>query len=98
VFNHDEQERALYEARLKAQRDHSSLMREVREAREAEGRARDEGRKEGRKEGALVGQVRLCQELLKQPQTPEAELAALPRAALADLLAQLRKQLSPTGE
>jgi predicted transposase/invertase (TIGR01784 family) len=86
VFTQDEQERAFYEARLKAQRDHSSLLREAREAEQR-----------GIEKGTLAGQVRLCQELLKQPPTPEAELVALSREALSDLLAQLRKQVLPNG-
>ena len=109
VFTQDEYERAAYEARLKDQRDQSSLLREVREAREAREalaaseKAREQaerGREQaerGRERGILIGKIHLCQELLKQPPTPEAELVALTPEALAALLAQLRKQALPNG-
>jgi predicted transposase/invertase (TIGR01784 family) len=83
VFTQDE--RDLYEARLKAQRDQRSLLKE----------ARDEGFEKGRKEG-LVAQVHLCQELLKQIQTPEADLLKLSLDELNALLAGLRKQILPS--
>ena len=53
--------------------------------------------KQGFEMGVLIGQVRLCQELLKQPQTPRADLAGMPQEQLMALLLQLRKQLSPNG-
>src|SRR5262249_48296522 len=56
-------------------------------------KGREEGIEKGREEGALMGQVQLCQELLKQPPTPQAELLALSQEELAALLTQLRKQL-----
>jgi predicted transposase/invertase (TIGR01784 family) len=86
-FSQDEIERWAYEDRLKALRDQSSLLREVHEAREAAQR--------GEQRGRLLGQIQLCQELLNQPQTPEAELAALSLEDLTALLAQLRKQGLP---
>jgi predicted transposase/invertase (TIGR01784 family) len=95
VFSQDERERELYEQRVKFQRDQSSLLQEVRDAHEAEEQARkdaDRGRKEG-----LMGQIHLCQELLKQPRTPESELLALSQEDLTTLVAQLRKQLLPNG-
>jgi predicted transposase/invertase (TIGR01784 family) len=79
VFTQDERERELYELRLMAQRDQSSLLQDAKE------------------EGALMGQVRMCQEWLKQPQTSLTELAAMPREALAALLAELRTQLARNG-
>jgi predicted transposase/invertase (TIGR01784 family) len=86
VFNQDEREREIYEARLKYQRDQSSLMREAREAEER-----------GIEKGALLGKVQLCQLLLKQPETPQADLARLSQEELAALHAQLLKQLLPNG-
>jgi predicted transposase/invertase (TIGR01784 family) len=50
-----------------------------------------------RETGELIGQVRLCQELLKQPPTPQAELSSLSVERLTVLLAHLRKQLLPNG-
>jgi predicted transposase/invertase (TIGR01784 family) len=86
VFNHDDHERAIYEARLKAQRDQSSLLEE----------AREEGMEKGLKKG-LTSQVRLCQELLKHPLTPEAELMGMSLDELNALLGRLRKQVLPNG-
>jgi predicted transposase/invertase (TIGR01784 family) len=87
VFTQDEKERAAYEAHLTFQRDQSSLLRE---AKEAEGR--------GMQKGALIGQVRLCQRMLKQPQASETDLAALSPEALTELLGQLLKQVLPKGD
>ncbi len=87
VFTQDEREREVYEQRLKFQRDLSSSLRDQRE----------QGIEVGRKEGTLTGQIRLCQELLKQPLTSEAELISRSREDLAALLAQLRKQLLSNG-
>jgi hypothetical protein len=86
VFTQDEREREAYEQRLKFQRDMSSSLRYHRE----------QGIEVGRKEG-LMGQIRLCQELLKQPTTPESELTSRSQEDLTALLAQLRKQLLPNG-
>ena len=73
----NESYKALYEARLRDQLDQNSLLREAREAE---------------KRGVLIGQIHLCQELLKQPVTPYRELVATPLEDLAALLAPLRKQ------
>jgi hypothetical protein len=80
VLTQDEKDWWAYESRMKALRDESSLLREVREAKDR---------------GIRIGQVHFCQELLKLPQTPEPELMAMPPEDLADLLAQLRKQALP---
>jgi hypothetical protein len=52
---------------------------------------------QGIEKGALVGKVQMCQELLKQQPTPQAELAALPQEQLETLLAHLRSQLLANG-
>lgn len=85
VWTQEEREREAYEQRLKFQRDQSSLMREVREAHIAKER------------GVAIGQIHAYQEVLKQPQTPEAELVALSQENLAALIARLRKQVFPNG-
>jgi hypothetical protein len=54
--------------------------------------------RQGIEKGTLVGKVQMCQELLKQPPTPQAELAALPQEQLEALLVQLRQQLLPNGD
>jgi flagellar biosynthesis/type III secretory pathway protein FliH len=60
-------------------------------------KGREEGREEGIEKGQLLGQIRLCQELLNQSATPQAELLALPQEELSALLARLREQLSLNG-
>jgi predicted transposase/invertase (TIGR01784 family) len=52
---------------------------------------------DAQEKGALFGRVQAYQEMLKQPPTPETELAALPREELAALVEQLRKQLFANG-
>jgi hypothetical protein len=64
----------------------------------AEQKGIEKGREEGIAKGELLGQIRLCQELLKQPPTPQAELLALTPENLSALLAQLRQQLLPNGD
>jgi hypothetical protein len=85
VFTQDEQEREIYEARLKLQRDQISWAQEARDAEER-----------GIKKG-LVEQIHLCQELLKQSPTPAAELDPRSQEDLRAILAQLRKQGLPNG-
>jgi predicted transposase/invertase (TIGR01784 family) len=76
-----------YEARLKAQRDAVSFAEE----------ARDEGLEEGIELGIdlgqIIGRIHLCQDLLKQPSTPTAELRSLPMDALQDLFERLKRTL-----
>jgi hypothetical protein len=96
MFTNDENEREIYELRLKYQRDHDGLVQYLRDAaKEAEERGVEKGMEKGMEKGALMGQVRLFQELLKQSPTPQLELSALPEETLAALLAELRKQLIP---
>jgi predicted transposase/invertase (TIGR01784 family) len=92
VFTQDEREREAYEASLKFQRDQSSLLAE---AAEAEERGTKKGMEKGREQGALIGEIRLSQQLLKMPQSAEAELAQMSMEDLMALRAQLLKQLMP---
>jgi predicted transposase/invertase (TIGR01784 family) len=48
--------------------------------------------------GIMVGQIHVYQKLLKQPQTPLADLNSLPRQDLLALLEQLSKQAFPNGD
>ena len=95
MFTKDENEREIYELRLKYQRDHDSLLHDTAE------RAEERGVKKGELKGelkGLLGQIHLCQKLLKQPPTPREELSALPVENLTTLLEQLQKQLLPNGD
>jgi hypothetical protein len=53
---------------------------------------------EARREGELIGGIHVCQKVLGLPETPPAELAALPQTELAALLDNLFSQLSPRKE
>jgi len=83
MLSQDSHDRAVYEARLRDQRDRTTLFQEALE--------------EGLEKGTLIGSITMCQELLKQPQTPVAELRALSHSDLSELFTQLRKQLAPNG-
>jgi predicted transposase/invertase (TIGR01784 family) len=72
-------ERERYEARLKMQRDISSALTA----------AREDGRKEGQ-----VGQIHAFERLLHRPQTPAAQLLALPLEDLERLAQQLEAELT----
>jgi predicted transposase/invertase (TIGR01784 family) len=125
MFTKDENEREIYELRLKYQRDHDSIVQYAKDAekqlRDAERQAKDaeehakdaekqakdaerqakDAEERGVKKGVvkgLIGQVHLCQKLLKQPPTPQEELSALPVENLTALLDQLQKQLLPNGD
>lgn len=84
-------ERERYEARLKMQRDISSGLHAALEDGIEQGR--DEGLAQGRKEGE-VGQIHLCERLLRRAQTPTAQLLALPLADLERLAQQLEAELT----
>ncbi len=84
MFTKDENEREIYELRLKYQRDHDSLLHDAVDR--------------GVEKGELMGQVRLCQKLLKQPPTAREELSVLPIENLTALLDQLQQQLLPNGD
>jgi predicted transposase/invertase (TIGR01784 family) len=106
VFTQDERERAAYRARLMYEMDQRSLMQEVQEARAAkqetatakqEAATAKQEAATAKERGMAIGQIHVYEEILKQPQTPEAQLAALSQEDLAALLAQLRKKLLPNG-
>jgi predicted transposase/invertase (TIGR01784 family) len=98
MFTKDEQEREIYELRLKYQRDQSSLLYDAEERgiKKGEERGEERGIKKGEVKG-LMGQIHLCQRLLKQPLTASEELTALPMEQLTALLDQLQNQLLPNG-
>jgi len=83
MFTQNDTERARYQARLKAQRDYTSFLRE----------AREEGEAKGMEKGEVLGKIHFCQQLLKQPLTPREQLAALSFSDLEALSEQLKRQL-----
>ncbi len=76
-------EREQYEARRKAQLDYNTGMKV----------ARMEGREEGRAEGEMIGMIHAFERLLKRPETPSEQLAALTPADLTRLADELQAEL-----
>ena len=72
-------DRALYEARLKLQRDEQSRLAAA-EAR-------------GRMQGALIGKIQLLQGLLNEPEQSSDALMSMPEKTLNSLLASLQERL-----
>ena len=58
----------------------------------------EQGIAKGLAKGALVGKIQMCQELLRQPVTPETELRTRSEQELDSLLAQLRNQMLSNGK
>lgn len=85
MLTQSEIERERYESRLKAQRDRESDLQEMREARAARDSARAEGEK--------IGVIRLCENLLKKPQTPAEQLACLSLEELTRMADELQAQV-----
>ena len=80
------QERMLYNARIKFQRDEASKLLY----------AQREGKAEGKAEGRQIGVIHFLQQLLSLPETAEDELARMSAesrdAVVEDLKIQLRKR------
>ena len=87
MLTQDQLERERYEARLKAQLDRNSLLKEAE-------RRREQGHKEGLARGEKIGVIHLCEQLLNLPRTPDAELAALSLEELTSRAEKLQQQLS----
>ena len=77
------EQRLLYNARLKFQRDEESRLLE----------ARENGIQVGRQEGVIVGRVLVLQELLGLRQWTMDEFAGCNASQLAELEDQLKQQL-----
>jgi len=85
------EQRLLYNARLKFQRDEESRLRHARQ--EGEARGRQEGWQEGEARGLQIGRIPLLQEMLGQPPSTVEELAGCSHAQLNDMAEQLQRQL-----
>ena len=86
------EQRVLYDARLKFQRDEEARLRKAREDGIQEGEAR------GRQEGVIVGRVLLLQQLLGLPQSTMDEFAGCDASQLAEMEEQLQRQLRVRGQ
>ena len=82
MLTQDDLERERYEARLKAQRDHNTLVEYAQEARE-----------EGRVEGEKIGIIHFCERLLDRQETPKEQLLGLPVEELTRLGQELQEQV-----
>ncbi|TVP97934.1 MAG: Rpn family recombination-promoting nuclease/putative transposase [Planctomycetaceae bacterium] len=84
-------ERRLYNARLKMERDERARNLQARLEGELEGEVK--GRLEGRLEGELMGQVKLLQQLLGDSPSGTEELLSLGMQRLTALEQELQKRL-----
>jgi len=89
------QEREMYEARLKFERDQNWRIKAARDEGRAEGLEEGvaKGIEQGIERGELSGRIRVLQSLLGLPESPLSELAGLDAKQLAHLATQLQGQL-----
>jgi predicted transposase/invertase (TIGR01784 family) len=87
----------LRQEKIEAQEKELEGQKKELEAKDLEIEAARKEAQEAQRKGQLVGQVLLLQLLLKQPQTPEAELLRLPKDDLQRLVETLGGQLQSNG-
>ena len=95
MISHTPQERELYEARLKLERDEAARLLGAREEGLAEGRAK--GREEGERIGKLIGVVQTLQQLLGIEVSPSDKLRAQSEEDLSLLVETLQSRLRDRG-
>ncbi|MEJ7590613.1 MAG: Rpn family recombination-promoting nuclease/putative transposase [Planctomycetaceae bacterium] len=88
MISHTPEQRMLYDARLKFQRDEESRLQE----------ALKRGIQEGRQEGVIVGRLLLLQELLGVRPWAMDEFSGCNASQLAELEVQLKQQLRSRGQ
>lgn len=81
------EERRLYDARLKNQRDQAAILEQ------AVADAAAEAWSEGRAEGEMIGKIQLLEELLGLRLSNKNELAEQGKSALATRMEELQRQL-----
>lgn len=87
MISQSDQERALYEARLKLERDEEARLLG----------AREEGREEGERRGNLMGAIRTLQQLLGVDVSTPEELRDKPEGDLSQLMESLQASLRERG-
>jgi predicted transposase/invertase (TIGR01784 family) len=87
MISQSDQERALYEARLKFERDEEARLRG----------AREEGREEGERRGKLIGMVQMLQQLLGMEVSSPEELRRKPEEDVTQLMESLQVRLRERG-
>jgi len=85
------EDRAMYDAREKAQRDYDWAIQGAREE------GLEKGREEGLEKGSLAGSIQTLQELLGESTSPLEELCDLPTSDLSTRLADLQQRLRSRG-
>ena len=93
------QEREMYEARLKFERDQNWRIKAARDEGRAEGIEEGvaKGIEQGIERGEVSGRIRVLQNLLGLPESPLSELAELDVAELSRQATQLQAQLRARG-
>ena len=89
------EDRAMYDAREKAQRDYQWALQGAREEGLEEGL--EKGREEGLEKGSLAGRIQLLQQLLGESESALEELRDLPTDELSSRLADLQQRLRSRG-
>lgn len=92
-----EEDRTMYDQRMKAQLDYKWVMESVRREGLEEGRQAglQEGLQEGRQEGMMIGAVQTLQRLLGDDVSAADEIAKLSKDELDALLDELQERLRP---
>ena len=83
MVSQNSEQRQLYDARLKFQRDEAARLE----------LALSEGIEKGIEKGSLLGRISLLQELLGVAESNRQELASYTEAQLSELVEQLKHQL-----
>src|SRR6056297_3671957 len=91
MISRDPEQRILYEARLKAERDARAKLDFARQE------GRQEGREEGRQQGEAVGKVKVLRDLLDETSPTDDELQAYPLDQLASLESDFQRRLRKRG-
>ena len=94
------EDKAMYDAREKANRDFQTAINSALQDGKLEGEQKGMliGEEKGRQEGELIGRIVILQELLEIPEPTRDELSAFEMTQLAELAERLRLQLRSRGE
>ena len=104
MISQNPEQRQLYEARLKFQRDEAARLEGAINEGIEKGiekgitQGRVEGRVEGLKVGQLLGQITILHDLLGISQTNTEELSIFSEAQLVELIDQLKQKLRSRGQ
>ena len=94
MLTQDRSRQEIYEARERARRDTADWKLALQQAEERVRQSYAEGHAEGRHVGELIGQIRLCENLLQRTPRTDSELAAMSINDLRQLAETLRTELA----